>query len=152
MIENYIDLEKQIQPCGIDLTVSKIFTLKGQGRIDFSNKQRVLPDLEEVRDWNLEPGVYLATINEKINLPLNISALFLPRSSALTCGIEPCSALWDPGYKGRGMVYFTVQRKVKIDENARICQMVFFPVEETESYSGIYQNEDLMKNHKRGLK
>jgi deoxycytidine triphosphate deaminase len=48
LIENYISLEKQLTPNGIDLTVAKISRFLEAGSLDFSNKERVIPKTEEV--------------------------------------------------------------------------------------------------------
>jgi len=150
-----IDPKKQIQPAGIDLTVSKIFKLNGIGSIDFSNEKRILPKYEEIKldkdSWFLNEGIYNITINEYINLPKEIAAVVLPRSSVLVCGIEVHTALWDPGYHGRGVIYINVKRPVKIYKNARIAQMVFFEIKEPyEMYNGNYNGEDLLKFSRRG--
>ncbi len=147
--------ERQIQPAGVDLTVAKVFSLKGKGAIDFSNEKRVLPEYEEIPPkngkWDLPEGIYNITINEYVNLPRDVAALVLPRSSALVCGIEVHTALWDPGYHGRGMIYINVTRPVTIYVGARIAQMVFFRVEEPEKgYEGMYKGEDLLKFSRRG--
>lgn len=155
LVQNMLDPELQIQPAGVDLSLAKVFSLEGEGVIDFSNENRKLPEYREIPPkegvWILEKGTYNATMNEYIKLPNDIAAIVLPRSSALVCGIEAHSALWDPGYEGRGFLHFTVTRRVKIHENARIVQMIFFRMsEESEGYNGIFKGEDLLKNKKRG--
>ena len=37
LIENYINLDKQLAPNGFDLTVGKIFEFESAGDIDFTN-------------------------------------------------------------------------------------------------------------------
>ncbi len=154
LVRDMIDQKTQIQQAGVDLTVGKIFRLVGHGVIDFTNEKRKLPEYEEIKTeggkWVLPKGTYNATMNEFIILPNNIVALVFPRSSALVCGIEVHSALWDPGYKGRGFLHFTAQREVTIYENARIVQMIFMKTEATEEYNGVYKNEDLLRRGRRG--
>jgi len=159
LVKNLIDKKMQIQQCGVDLTVAKVFSFQGDGCLDFSNERRRLPEYVEIEPekdgdeeyWILEPGTYHIAINEIINLPNDIAALLLPRSSALTCGIVQHSALWDPGYHGRSFFHVDVTRRVKIYKNARIGQMVFFKLpEETEAYNGIFKGEDVTRNAKRG--
>ena len=154
LMQGFIDKDKQIQSAGVDLTVGKIFKLSGKGVIDFTNEKRQLPEYIEVTPendvWNLEPGLYNASMNETVELPNDIAAMVLPRSSALVCGVEAHTALWDPGYKGRGFLYFKLQRPIEIHKNARIVQMVFLKTKETEGYEGIYKGEDLLANNKRG--
>ncbi len=149
LIENYIDLEKQLQPNGFDCTLHSIYSLSGEGRIDFDNKERVLPKVKELEfknDWiYLEKGFYKARINEVINLPNDIAALARPRSTMIRCGVNVLTAVWDAGYRGRSEVGLAVYKDVWIKKNARIVQLVFFRLSgESEGYKGIYQNEGLL--------
>ncbi len=149
LIENYIDLEKQLQPNGFDCTLHSIYSLSGEGRIDFDNKERVLPKVKELEfknDWiYLEKGFYKARINEVINLPNDVAALARPRSTMIRCGVNVLTAVWDAGYRGRSEVGLAVYRGVWIKKNARIVQLVFFRLSgESEGYKGIYQNEGLI--------
>ncbi len=149
LIENYIDLEKQLQPNGFDCTLHSIYSLSGEGRIDFDNKERVLPKVKELEfknDWiYLEEGFYKARINEVINLPNDVAALARPRSTMVRCGVNVLTAVWDAGYRGRSEVGLAVYRGVWIKKNARIVQLVFFRLSgESEGYKGIYQNEGLI--------
>ena len=52
------------------------------------------------------------------------------------------NGVWDAGFKGKSEFILIVQnpKGVKIKENARIIQLVFFRVEETEEYNGIYKH------------
>ncbi len=154
LVLNMIDPAVQVQQAGVDLTIGKIFSLKGIGSLDFTNKKRKIPEYEAVEPasekWALEPGTYHAAMNETIRLPDNIAGLMVPRSSALACGIEVHSALWDPGYHGRSFIHFSLRRKIELHINARICQMIFFRLESTEEYSGIYKGEDILQRGKRG--
>ncbi len=156
LVQGMLDPEVQVQPAGIDLTLAKIFRLEGEGAIDFSNAKRKLPEYVEIEPdeddcWKLDKGTYNGTMNEYIKLPNDVAAIVLPRSSALVCGIEAHSALWDPGYEGRGFLHFTITRPVRIYRNARIVQMIFFRVSsETEGYDGVFKGEDLLKKSRRG--
>ncbi|MBI5347479.1 MAG: deoxyuridine 5'-triphosphate nucleotidohydrolase [Candidatus Aenigmarchaeota archaeon] len=154
LVLNMIDPAVQIQQAGVDLTVGRIYTLKGEGALDFDNSKRKIPEYEVIEPanekWVLEPGTYHAAMNETIKLPDNIAGLLLPRSSALTCGLEVHSALWDPGYEGRSFMHFSLKKKIELHKNARICQMIFFLLENTEEYRGSYTGEDIFKNMKRG--
>lgn len=155
LVKDMIDPSVQIQQCGVDLTVAKVFALEGEGALDFSNEKRKLPEYVEVHAegdfWQLSPGTYHIAFNETIVLPKNIAGLLLPRSSALVCGIVQHSALWDPGYEGRSFFHVEVSKQVRIYKNARLGQMIFFRLEgEAAGYSGVYNKEDLLKHSKRG--
>jgi dUTP pyrophosphatase len=159
LVRDMIDPKTQIQQCGIDLTVAKVFSFKGEGVLDFDNKKRKIPDYVEIKPkkeggeefWLLAKGVYHIAFNETIALPKNIAGLLFPRSSALSCGIVEHTAVWDPGYEGRSFFHAEVSRPVKIYKNARLGQMIFFYLSEDASvYSGIYNGEELVKFAKRG--
>lgn len=155
LVRDMIDPKVQIQQCGVDLTVSKVFTLEGEGVLDFTNEKRKLPEYKEVKPtgdfWTLKPGVYHIAFNEKIVIPNDIAGMLLPRSSALVCGIVQHTALWDPGYEGSSFFHAEVSRPVKLYKNARIGQMIFFKLSGTaSSYKGIYKGENLKKFARRG--
>lgn len=148
IVTELIDKEKQIQPCGVDLTVSKIEMYKSEGVIDFDNSKRKLPRLEECGKfqgvWHLTPGAYLITLNEITNIPINCCGLAIPRSSLLRMGVTVNSAAWDPGYLGKSQVMLHVsnQRGIIIHKNAKILQLIILKLDDvTNAYNGIYQNE-----------
>lgn len=147
LVDHLIDPDVQVQPNGVDLSVLSISKFGGPGTIDFSNRERELPDTTPINfdsaGWvNLSPGCYLVDLNETINLPLDVMALTWSRSSLLRMGVSVSTAIWDAGYCGGGQSLLTVSNQygVKISRNARIIQLVFVRLpEETEGYDGIYQ-------------
>lgn len=149
LVSCYIDLETQLQPAGFDLTLRKVYVPAGKGELDFSNERRTIPPWSEVPTisgtWRLEPGAYIVEYNEVVSLPLDIAALVKPRSSLLRMGATIETALWDPGYSGRGKSLLIVfnPHGVIVHVNARISQMVFFRVSGRTGtgYKGAYQGE-----------
>lgn len=154
LVRDMIDKKIQLQQCGVDLTAGRVFSLSGKGVLDFTNGKRKICNYKEVMPekgaWTLQKGVYHIAMNETIALPNNVAGLVLPRSSALACGFEVHSAVWDPGYKGRSFIHCSVQRSIELHKNARIAQIIFFRMEETDSYSGKYKGEDILKFTRRG--
>jgi dUTP pyrophosphatase len=151
LIEGYINLEEQLQPNGIDLTLREVALLQSSGRITVQNSQRLLPELaplvfDGMGFIDLMPGTYIITYNEIVHLPKNVMALARPRSSLLRCGVNVGTAVWDAGYSGRSqslMVVYNPQG-FRLQKNARIVQLVFFRLsQETEGYKGIYQGENI---------
>ena len=151
LIENSINLEEQVQPNGIDLTLREIFMLQSSGKITVENKQRLISDttplvFDGLNSIDLMPGAYIITYNEIVHLPKNIMALATPRSSLLRCGVTINTAVWDAGYSGRSqslMVVYNPQGFC-LQRNARILQLVFFQLtQETEGYRGAYQGENI---------
>ncbi|MFC1952635.1 deoxyuridine 5'-triphosphate nucleotidohydrolase [Chloroflexota bacterium] len=151
LIEDYIDLEAQIQPNGFDITLREIAMLQTPGRIARNNSQReisaISPLVFDGQDYiNLVPGIYTIFYNEIVHLPNNVMALARPRSSLLRCGVTVGTAVWDAGYSGRSQSLLVVYNSqgFQVQKNARVVQLVFFYLSgETEGYDGTYQGENI---------
>ena len=147
IIKEYIDSKLQAQIAGFDLTVRDILKLSNGGEIDFDNSNRKIPDHEIIEPidnkWKLKPGGYLVRYNEIVEVPLDAVGIVLPRSSLMRTGGTLCSAVWDPGYKGRGIGLMITYAEIIFQKNARIAQIMFIKTQaKTEKgYSGTYQNE-----------
>ncbi|MBN1366805.1 MAG: deoxyuridine 5'-triphosphate nucleotidohydrolase [Dehalococcoidales bacterium] len=151
LIDDYINLDEQLQPNGFDLTLRDVSALLTPGIISVENSKRVTSELKPLdfdKDGNLKlaPGNYLITLNEIVHLPNNIMALAKPRSSLLRCGVAIHNAVWDAGYTGRSqclLVVYNPQGFV-MQKHARVNQLVFFKLDgETEGYQGKYQGENI---------
>ena len=151
LIEGYINLEEQVQPNGVDLTVREVALLQSPGKIAVENSQRLVSDLAPLvfdgLDFiDLMAGAYIITYNEIVHLPKNITALATPRSSLLRCGVTVNTAVWDAGYSGRSqslMIVYNPQG-LRLQRNARIVQLIFLELtQETEGYHGAYQGENI---------
>ncbi len=150
LVENMIDANIQIQTHGVDLTIGDILTPWEKGVIDFDNSKRHVSGLHRIPPSNdnfyhlTSSKIYIIRLRERVNLPRNIAALTKSRSSLLRSGAYIESSIWDAGYGGTGYVTLHIGNPYGLDlsTDVRICQMVFFEVdEETEGYSGIYQGE-----------
>ncbi len=148
LISDFIDLNEQLQQAGIDLTLEKVFEFESKGTIDFDNKERTFPDFKEIEFENgfveLKRGSYKVRFNEKVNLPSNLCAIGLPRSSLLRMGATIESALWDPGFEGKGESVLTVHNPhgLKLKKNAKIMQLAFIELDNhtDKLYNGIHKN------------
>ena len=99
LVENY--LEENIEGAGIDVRVGRIFYLKSGAKLTAS--ERVLPEVEEVveKHFVLKPEHYvLIQTMEKVNMPLDLCARMLPRSTIQRSGVYQFHAFIDPGYSG----------------------------------------------------
>lgn len=155
LITDYPDLEIQLTPNGFDLTVAKVFMFDTEGALDFSNKERKLPEGKEIlakkqksQDkfgwWSLKKGVYKIRTNEVVNLPNNLIALAFSRTSLLRMGAFTQHGVWDVGFRGRSEFILVVEnpKGIKLKQNARIAQLIFMRINETDKgYRGIYQNK-----------
>lgn len=150
LVEGWASLEEQIQPSGIDFRLFRIDRLLTAGQMGINAEDRVLPDSESLQfgddGWvSLEAGSYVVTFSEIVNIPLDLMALALPRSSLLRSGVSLPTAVWDPGYRGRSQALLTVHNPAgyKIQQYSRLMQMIFFRLSNptAEGYSGRYQDE-----------
>jgi len=154
LIEGAVDLATQLTPNGFDLTAASIYEFDGSGSLDFSNKEREIPACREfpaqkknAEDkfgwWNLKPGIYKIKTNEAVNLLPDLIALAFTRTSLLRMGAFTQHGVWDAGFRGKGEFVLVVQNPagLKLKQNARVAQLVFFKINQTNhSYKGIYQN------------
>jgi len=151
LIEGYINIEEQVQPNGIDLTLREVALLQTPGKIAASNSQRLVSDLaplvfDGLGFIDLMPGAYIITFNEIVHLPNNVMALARPRSSLLRCGVTVNTAVWDAGYSGRSQSLMVVHNPqgFRLQRNARVVQLIFLQLtQETEGYQGAYQKENI---------
>ena len=149
LITGYIDLEKQIQPSGFDLSIAEVHAYAGGGSVDFSNEERrIAPttSLEPDADgwYTLPQGCYIIIYNEVVKMPLDLMAIARTRSTMLRNGVAIETAVWDPGYHGRSSSLLVVHNPsgIRLKRNARIAQLIFFRTDEVdEGYSGVYQHE-----------
>lgn len=156
LVADYVDLEQQIQPNGIDLTLESVWVSAGRGTIGRSNAERALParwQVEPVGGWySLAAGLYIVRLNEMLRLPDDLLALGQPRSSLLRCGVTVYNAVWDAGYAGRSEVLLNVLNPggFRVAEDARVLQLVFLRLDRpTVGYAGAYQGENLRQDRKQ---
>jgi dUTP pyrophosphatase len=152
LLEHFLSLEAQLQPNGFDMTVQEVAKLSNPGAVGVADADRVLSDTETVEfgsdGWlQLEPGPYLITFNEVVNLPLDVMALGRPRSSLLRSGVSIHTAVWDAGYHGRSQALLVVYHPggYRVQRDARLMQLVFFQMETAASkgYQGRFQSENI---------
>jgi len=150
LVSEYIDIETQLQPHGLDITVREVHRLQGAGRVDFNNSGRRIPESSPLAwsgEWlHLDGGAYKVLFNEVLNIPTNMAALGRPRSSLLRCGVSLHTAVWDAGYRGRSEALLHVLNPAGFDlkRNARILQLVFFRLDERgDAYDGDYLGENI---------
>jgi dUTP pyrophosphatase len=152
LLGEYLDLETQLQPNGVDLTLREISRHVGEGAIGVDSADRVLPDLEplafDAGGWlMLSPGCYHILYNEVVDIPVTLMAFGRPRSSLNRCGVTIHTAVWDAGYRGRSTSLLVVNNPegFRIQQNARVMQLVFFGMSEAtaDGYRGRYQHENV---------
>jgi dUTP pyrophosphatase len=152
LVTELIDLDAQLQPNGLDLTLREIGRYDGVGAIGASNADRILPDLAPVpfdgQGWaTLAPGPYHIVYHEVVHLPPDLMALGRPRSSLTRSGATIHTAVWDAGYSGRSTSLLVVHSPAgfRLQRDARVMQLVFFSLARatTSGYAGAYQHENV---------
>lgn len=159
LVEGYLSLETQLQPNGFDLSLSSIVVFANlataSGVLTTEDSARRLAKTAPLEfgidgSIHLDPGCYLTSFNEVVNIPLDLMALGRPRSSLLRSGVALHTAVWDAGYKGRSQALLVVYHPhgFTLSHNARLMQLVFFRLEQPlkEGYAGHYQGEGLNLN------
>ena len=152
LVQNLCDIQQQVQPNGIDLTLKEIALLDSPGSLGPGTEGRALSNtspliFDGLDRVDLLPGCYLVTYNEVVNLPKNIIALARPRSSLLRCGVSIHNAVWDAGYSGRSQSLMVIHNPqgFRLYRNARIVQMIFFLLSRdvAQGYQGRFQGENI---------
>ncbi len=92
---------------GFDLRLGEIYKIKGEAFLGESHRKT--PDVKLIASYSpnkktkitIKPGeFYLVKTVEKINLPLNLAAVILPRTTTFRSGIFLRTGPVQPGYQG----------------------------------------------------
>ncbi len=149
--QKLIDLgfgEDNIDCSGLKLTLAEVFVTASQGVLGVD--ERSLPEyraLEPGHDgyFYLDKGAYVIRYNEYVKIPRDTIALAIPRSSLLRMGVTLFTAVWDPGYEGRGYGLLLVENPhgVKLQKGVQVAQLVYIRMEEEsmKPYRGVYYGE-----------
>ena len=152
LLADWLDLDQQLQPNGVDLTLREVGSYADRGVVARDNAHRLLPTIHPLPFasdgfLDLRPGPYQIVFNEVVDIPRDLMALGRPRSTLGRCGVSIHSAVWDAGYRGRSTSLLVVINPAgfRVERNARLLQLVFFPLGESvaEGYRGAYQGENL---------
>ena len=154
--------DEQVQPNGVDLTVTAVFEQTEPGRITTDGKR--VGDRRELdrtalspddRDGDgdgdaparegyvLEPGGYVLRYGETVRIPEQHVGFVLPRSSLLRNSCTLNTAVWDAGYEGRGEGLLQVHHRIELEAGARVGQLVLAAADHSGTYAGDYQGENL---------
>jgi len=132
---------------GIKLHLDQVYSLGSNGRLGINDRK--LPEYREIEAFDniyrLGPGPYYVKYREWIEIPNGFIGLAIQRSSLIRMGATLYTAVWDPGYKGRGSGLLVVHNPhgIEIEKGAQIAQLVFFKMTGTtrKTYNGYYQGE-----------
>ncbi len=149
LVEN-LDQRELTNPegAGFDLRLGEVYQIEGKAYLGLI--ERETPKIKLVACYHpkklssiiIKPGdFYLVTTIEKVNLPLDICATFIPRTTTFRSGLFLRTGIAQPGYQGK--LTFGLKNEgpieVKIDLGARFVFAVFHQVSGATSYRGQWQ-------------
>jgi deoxycytidine triphosphate deaminase len=132
---------------GFDLRLGEVYKISGKAFLGETHRQT--PDIESVavfgkqKSIKIKPGdFFLVKTVEKINLPLDLSAVILPRTTTFRSGLFLRSGPVQPGYEGE--LTFGLKNEgpitVEIEMGARFAHILFHEIKGTgEKYRGQWQ-------------
>jgi len=135
---------------GFDLRLGELFELEGEGFLGVVNRDT--PDLKKVAEYrgddpeelfDIEPGkYYLVTTIESVNLPEDLIAFIVSRTTLFRSGIALFNGAVSPGYQGK--LTFAIcnlgKQKIKIALGARMVHITFHQVAgSSNAYRGQWQ-------------
>ncbi len=157
-----VDAE-QVQPNGVDLRLDTILqpvevgSISRDGKhiaerepvetVPFEGSDEAEGGAESGSDartgYHLEPGGYVLQYAEPVSIPAEHVGFVLPRSSLMRNGAMLNTAVWDAGYSGRGEGLLQVHSELRLEQGARVAQLVLAGADHEEVYAGSYQGERL---------
>lgn len=112
--------------------------------------QEIEPSKHDAHDFDLDVphytlirGVYVVVYEEEITIPEGYVGFVKPRSRLLRTGNHLTTAVWEPGYSGRGEGSLQVGSLMFLEHDARIGQIVFAEQDTEHAYEGTHQAERL---------
>jgi len=137
--------EKCIQPASVDMRLGDHFLVLDDNEMDIISLDAEIKYREKTSESITIPphSFVLATTQEYIKLPNNLTAFIEGRSSIGRIGLFTQNAGWiDPGFEGRItlQLFNANSLPIKLKAGKRICQLVFCEVDqEVENpYKGKY--------------
>jgi deoxycytidine triphosphate deaminase len=150
LVENLAEREL-INPegTGFDLRAGEIFKISGKAFLGETHRQT--PKITLVKKYDqkktsslkIKPGdFYLVKTIEKINLPIDLSAVILPRTTTFRSGLFLRTGPIQPGYQGE--LTFGLKNEgpitVEIEMGARFAHVIFHEIKGSGSqYRGQWQ-------------
>lgn len=134
---------------GFDLRLGEVFKVSGSAFL--GEMHRKTPDIESVKVYNpqkrqsikIKPGdFFLVKTIEKVNLPIDLSAVIIPRTTTFRSGIFIRTGPIQPGYSGE--LTFGLKNEgpitVEIEMGARFVHVLFHEIKGIGSaYRGQWQ-------------
>jgi len=132
---------------GFDLRLGEVYKISGKAFLGETHRQT--PDIESIavygkqKSIKIKPGdFFLVKTIEKINLPIDLSAVILPRTTTFRSGLFLRTGPVQPGYSGE--LTFGLKNEgpitVEIEMGARFVHILFHEIKGVGSqYRGQWQ-------------
>lgn len=134
---------------GFDLRLGEVFKISGKAFLGETHRQT--PDITSVivyeekkpQSIKIKPGdFFLVKTIEKINLPIDLSAVILPRTTTFRSGLYLRTGPIQPGYSGE--LTFGLKNEgpitVEIEMGARFAHVIFHEIKgDGSKYRGQWQ-------------
>lgn len=165
------DVEKYIQPNGIDFTLDRLWLVDSFTVAFMSEEKRIFKPTTEVNGLKMyaeggdeneyftlhQNNSYDFTSKFKVNLPAGVCATLLVRSSLNRVAVGLTSGLFDAGFNGNIAGHLRCfAGSVIIAKGTRVGQIVFHSAfvsnDESDLYQGIYNNREGYWLNSVGLK
>lgn len=145
MVTKVVYAPDQFQTYGVDLTVRDVKEFLSAGQLAFSNKHRKFPDTRQLifpektslrgeYIW-LDPGAYMVTFNEVVEVPDDAIAITQPRLSLIKMGANINTPVWGPRFNDRaqGILEIHNQSGLRLRKFARLARVIFLRMETVDS-------------------
>ena len=150
LVENLSERElTNPEGAGFDLRLGEVFKISGKAFLGETHRRT--PNIKSVKVYNpkkpqsikIKPGeFFLVKTIEKINLPLNLSAVIIPRTTTFRSGLFIRTGPIQPGYSGE--LTFGLKNEgpitVEVEMGARFVHLIFHEIKgEGSAYRGQWQ-------------
>ncbi|KAL2024567.1 hypothetical protein VTK56DRAFT_7610 [Thermocarpiscus australiensis] len=149
VVRNLRSAAQQQQPCGVDLTLLRVYIFTSSATVDYDNTGRRAASTSKLPfhgdEINLKQGVYRVDFSETVMMPLGCVGMLETRSTLWRAGVSIEAGVIDAGYQGALGAQLRVDNPhgVRLGKGAKLAQMVVHTLqEEVEGYRGIYQNSE----------
>ncbi len=152
-ITGLLNPDKQVGSDGVDVTIQHVAKVDLTDVAVVSEDKRLskhrnregvgLETIDGHQYYVLTEGVYDITFNESFNLPKNVSAIIMLRSTLVRNGCTGEAGLYDSGFNAVGGMFLHVKGggRIRLQQNVRIAQAVFVDSNTHKLYDGQYNKQ-----------
>lgn len=141
-----LDYDKSnAQPNSYDLRTNTVYEICGGIKL-YADGRKDLPQYKEIPPsqsgwYSLWPGhLYQLEFVETVEMPEELCAISVMRSSMAKSGASGEPGLYDSGYKGYCGMTVSVKHTCMIQKGAAVAQIIFMTAQTSKLYTGEYQD------------